>query len=1070
MKPSRVCAALSVVSFVASGCASCGRDHEGIEKSVGEIGVVHEQDGVQVPTRDASYEFGSVFAGQTHSLRLVVRNLGRGFLTLEALEKESGAPVQIGAAGDPDAVFEIAFEPRRLGASDVVEYDMLFRAPLNDSSQVAAFEARLILRASNTAPGGESATITLTAKSVPGQCELPTKIDFGSVARGDTWIAGFPLANLSRLETQATVGDLQSSFGDHLAFAFSATSARGTVPLPSGTTRQVELAFTPTEARSYLAFVRVRASIQCPELVVSLAGTGVDSVLTWAPQTVDFGYVSPGVEVTRQLVFTNSGNSDAEISQLRSLSAEFRVISEPGQDPTRLTVPGKGGTAKLGLGFKPTVLGPRATQLTFTTDLPKQRDGRVQLQGYGGGPDIQISPAPLPFGKVAYFAGVSPPSFQTRKLTVLNVGTRPAVPDPNANLKLLPHGDNGAAWKVVAVGAGSDRAELEVSSGPYDPAVGLEASAGKNFVDLTVKLTPSSLGPKEFLITIFSNDPDEPETRVTVTADVVQLPPCQYSVAPTALNFGLVTPPNYRDLTFTIKNLGLNPAEICLVSNLDLGAGSDPAFSLPAGPVSSKELQPGESMQVLLRASPQGPVPTAITPAKGTAEFFASSPTVPQRIIPLEAAVAGSCLSISPDDLDFGTVQKGCNSQTQGFAIYNNCASAVTVTSIAMQAAAGQPAGGPDCPGTSPCAEFFLTQVPLIPSGGLSVAPGAAPTSFAAKYRPIDIGFDSGAIAIGAVQGGQNVTYVVTLAGEGDTAGLNTEVFNQSSAPKADILLVIDNSGSMYDEQQALASNFDAFIKYAVGAKVDYHLAVTTTDMDPGGEQGQFVSGASHPEKILKPTTASVESKFKAKVAVGTNGSATEMCFEPALRALTPPLISDPSQNGGFLRREASLAIVCVSDELEQSPQPATYYYNQFLNIKGAKNANMLTVNAIAGMFTSPPAGCSAVPDDGRYGWMVSQTNGLKESICTPNWSKTLERLGTIASGFRTNFFLKATPDLTGGKTIRVAIDGVPISSVDARGSTVWAYDPVANSVNFEPLFVPEPGRTIGITYYVACL
>ena len=39
----------------------------------------------------------------------------------------------------------------------------------------------------------------------------------------------------------------------------------------------------------------------------------------------------------------------------------------------------------------------------------------------------------------------------------------------------------------------------------------------------------------------------------------------------------------------------------------------------------------------------------------------------------------------------------------------------------------------------------------------------------------------------------------------------------------------------------------------------------------------------------------------------------------------------------------------------------------------------------------------------------------------------------------------------------------------DSRGSTVWTYDSVTNAVNFEPMFVPEPGHTLTITYYVTC-
>jgi hypothetical protein len=328
------------------------------------------------------------------------------------------------------------------------------------------------------------------------------------------------------------------------------------------------------------------------------------------------------------------------------------------------------------------------------------------------------------------------------------------------------------------------------------------------------------------------------------------------------------------------------------------------------------------------------------------------------------------------------------------------------------------------------------------------------------KYRPIDMGADTGAVAIQATQNATSVTYVVALQGKGDNAGIHTDVFVQDAKPKADILFNIDNSCSMYDEQQSLATNFGSFIKYANSAQVDYNIAVTTTDMTATGAQGRFVFGAGHPEKILKPTTVDVENKFKAKVSLGTNGSATELCFEPLLRALTAPLVN--ADNAGFLRNEAALAMVCVMDEPDQSPHSATYYLNAFLNIKGYNRKTMFTFNAIHG-FT---AGCSY--DDGSIAYMVNQTNGVKENICTPDWAKTLEKLGQIAFGFRTNFFLTSTPDLVAGPIV-VTIDGNPVPQVDSRGATVWVYDSVATSVNFEPMYVPEPGQTMSITYHTTC-
>ena len=74
--------------------------------------------------------------------------------------------------------------------------------------------------------------------------------------------------------------------------------------------------------------------------------------------------------------------------------------------------------------------------------------------------------------------------------------------------------------------------------------------------------------------------------------------------------------------------------------------------------------------------------------------------------------------------------------------------------------------------------------------------------------------------------------------------------------------------------------------------------------------------------------------------------------------------------------------------------------------------------------------------------------------------------MGKNAFGYRTNFFLTAEPQ---GGSVTVAIDGVPLDATDPRGAPVWHYDATTNSVDFEPLFVPEPGRTLTVTYTVVC-
>jgi hypothetical protein len=69
------------------------------------------------------------------------------------------------------------------------------------------------------------------------------------------------------------------------------------------------------------------------------------------------------------------------------------------------------------------------------------------------------------------------------------------------------------------------------------------------------------------------------------------------------------------------------------------------------------------------------------------------------------------------------------------------------------------------------------------------------------------------------------------------------DVFQQNRRNTVDMLLVVDNSCSMIEEQKKLASNFDSFITYFDGADVDWQLGVVTTDMEQEKFQGHLIGG-----------------------------------------------------------------------------------------------------------------------------------------------------------------------------------------------------------------------------------
>jgi len=1058
--------------FMTSAC-QC-RPGSTLGSNFGEIGVVWRNgSGEQLINRDATYDFGQAISGDTKRLTITVRNTGTGRLTLSSLDLAEGDAVTIGSATVEGAPFEVKFKPSDVNPTEQVEFEVLF----TPQKLKSAFLSKLLLTGEGARPEDSKAVITLKGAGEKGACDLPDTLDFGSVLVGESQPFILDFLNPTTLAATGLAGDFTGV--DAATFSYRAGSAHGTVEVAPKSSVPVVIMFSPTEKRAYSAQIQAHGPGNCPEKTILITGRGGDETLTWTPAELAFGFVNPASEAIKNVVFTNPSGLPIVLTAVGStMPSDFFQKVSAGQDEARFVVPGGGVPTPLRVACSPSGLGLRTAKFSFQTGLSKSPSGVVNLTCTGGGPKVKVTPRPsLGFGRVGYFAGSS----VNRKVTVQNVGGKPPVPDVTANLFLGQVVNNvpgqGSPFELTP-GAGTEAGEFTIGlASPYSNVTGIEATPGSNYVDFLVTLSPKSVGMKAATLTLYSNDPSDPAVTVELSADVQVLPPCNYAVSPTTADFGLVTPGVSQDLPITITNKGVGANEICYLSGVDLAAGTSPAFTLVGGPVTDKQLAPGEAWEVVVRLSPAGPVPPELVTLSGQLRFNASAPgptPPPQANVQLTAHIGPSCLAITPDPQDFGTTKIGCNSASRTFNVYNICNKNVQLNSIELQAAGGQPAGGPNCAGSSACPEFFLASTP---APNTTIAPGAAPVQFQAKYRPIDVGSDSGAIALKVIQTGQTITYLVGLVAKGDNLGQQTDTFVQDAKPKADILIVVDDSCSMEDKQNSLAQNFNSFIQYAASAMVDYQIGVTSTSPDEqictpfgcmatrskasGGKL--FRDPANGVAPILTPMTRNVPQTFARMVALGTNGDPVESGLESATKALTPPVIA--AENAGFLRPEANLAIVIVSDAGDQSAQAVSYYQNRLINIKGFNRLSMFTFNTIGPYLSSAPGGCTydGGGDVMRYDTLVTATSGVRDEICTTNWATALQGLGKTAFGFRTQFFLNNTPDQGVGKLLEVKVNDI------VSPGTAWMYDSTTNSIKFNPTTAPSPGQTLTVRYDTQC-
>ena len=136
-----------------------------------------------------------------------------------------------------------------------------------------------------------------------------------------------------------------------------------------------------------------------------------------------------------------------------------------------------------------------------------------------------------------------------------------------------------------------------------------------------------------------------------------------------------------------------------------------------------------------------------------------------------------------------------------------------------------------------------------------------------------------------------------------------TENFTQNEKGILDILMVIDNSGSMEEAQENIAQGLPALLNYVAGS--NWQIAITSTD------RRECI------RRIITADTVDYEQVFAETIkGLGINGSSTEEAILMTQRGL---LGECQGKTTPWLRDNASLAIIIVTDEDHQCYKNLTY-------------------------------------------------------------------------------------------------------------------------------------------------
>lgn len=304
-----------------------------------------------------------------------------------------------------------------------------------------------------------------------------------------------------------------------------------------------------------------------------------------------------------------------------------------------------------------------------------------------------------------------------------------------------------------------------------------------------------------------------------------------------------------------------------------------------------------------------------------------------------------------------------------------------------------------------------------------------------------------------------------------------------NATTKIDILWVIDNSGSMRTSQDTLAANFESFIAGIRDRNLDFQMAVTTTEAYRAAYTtpsiAKFRDGTDATNHtgifVVTPQTPNFEDVFITNALQGTTGYGDERAFSSFKEALNSNL------NAGFLRPDAFLSVIIVSDEEDFSHNSSSFtesysypglhtvqsYVDYLDTITGSSpDIKKYSVSAMA-IFDEP---CRLTLNDSfpgrkiglRYKELVEATNGITGSLCQ-DFAVQLEQISNQILSLATQFYLSRIPI---EETISVIIDGLTINEISGSNPTNgWTYNAENNSIIFYGTAIPQQGAQIQINY-----
>ena len=1087
--------ALAMPFFGNSGC-SCD------DKKVG--------DDLVFAYNPVSLDFGSVSLNQSKTLKLTVFHSGTSgtvvvnSIALEGVSSdEFSYSVIEGAAEEWASYSSISLD---VGESAVISVTY---TPKNSGTD----NGRIVF-AHNVATQGNKTSVNITTSGQTGELTAePSPIDFGDINAGEEATLDVTITNNGTFTVDVT--DVYLDYEGSFDFTvLDVTSKDGPTPVTAmapGEVLNVTLQYKPVgtgyDGSNLIVLGNVEDNLR--QWSFPVFGSEIGPRIQVIPQQIEFDFVPIDEERERSITVSNIGNTNLSITSVGTSmgsSPDLEIVNPPEVGAPVVIKPEQNYEFKVKWTAKTQSANPEAPigAVTIVSNDLSNSPNVVPVYGQVEAPSIEVLPARIDFGFGAQNKAKS------ALLTIKNNGFGALT---ISKLEIInPSTTEYGQEFAITYNAGFPVTN-SVNPAPSD-------IPGNSFTP--VELTFTNKGPDEGEVTatlvIHSNSKGLERLEVPLQAKRSGAPYCRAQLVPGTVNFGVIAIGFPETKEARLVNTGTGD---CTVTGFKLAdctsgmmgsscpqplTGSNSQFFKVVGesPMSAK-IGGGSFRSIIIEFTP--PTVTdifnllsqssAIMSFKVKDDFNNQESVIPECSGTCNYNVVGQSgiakAAVLPDHIDFGVVTIGCFSKTYSVCVYNSGNAPLKIKDLKFK-------------GCTP--EFHFKKVPALPK----VVGTGAPVCFEANYSPLDEGVDQCAIHVSVTDKSAPII-AIPLKGEGTYETQHTDEFIQIKGDEVDILFVIDDSGSMCEEQSRLSASFGKFIAQASVWDNDYHIGVISVNVVDEPVIGRLNRGDKTvtPRYITKSGNA--QSQFAKLVNIGCDGGsdAQEAGLQAAQTALAAPLTTDtqvtcgsntdctndanicadPANcpytcidgscggfNKGFMREDAQLEIIILSDEEDQSSSSISFYVDFLTNIKGWANQGRMHVNAIVGVKGVPESsseGACVASDGGtaaegkRYIDACDMTGGQVGSICESSFAPIMEDIADITFNPKLQFFLSRLADPA---TVKVSVDHqgdgnfVPMSDC-------WEFDAPSNSVIFSnepPCVPPQPQDHIKVSYKMLCL